>query len=579
MKRVHAALVFATVLAGCSAKPEPAAEAPAVPLYDNVGQYSRTISTSSPDAQKYFDQGLAFSYAFNHAEAIRAFRYATELDPACAMCYWGIAYALGPNINAPISEEAARDAWPAIRKAVELSAKATENERALIEALARRYAEDPAAAREPLDRAYAEAMRDVVRRFPDDDDAATLFAQSVMDTSPWNYWEADGRPRPGTTEVLEALERVLARTPDHAGAIHLYIHAVEASPDPARAERHADRLAGLMPGAGHIVHMPGHIYLRVGRYGDASRANDAAIAADEAYFATDAAAGNMMYEIGYHPHNMHFKALSAALEGRRADALQAAANTHAKMHADMLHDPAMGGMVQHMRLTPLYTKLRFAMWDEVLAEPEPPTDLPFTRAIWHAARGMAFVATGRIDDAEAARTTLESLKDDPSFATLYVSSVNTASKVVPIAYEVLAGQIAAARKRGGEAARHFARAVALEDALTYMEPPDWFIPVRQLQGTAMLQLGRAGDAETAFRRDLVKFPNNGWSLSGLEASLARQGRTKEAAAVREQFGAAWKNADVQLTAGAVVREPEREGVLAADVPRRPQGGAAGPTGH
>jgi tetratricopeptide (TPR) repeat protein len=552
MNRMQAILVGSAVtLAACSPAPEPAATTPAVPLYDTVGSYHHTITTASPDAQRYFDQGLAFSYAFNHAEAIRAFRHATEIDPACAMCHWGIAYALGPNINAPISEEAAREAWPAILRARELAAGASEKERALVEALARRYAEDPAAAREPLDAAYADAMRDVVRQFPEDDDAATLFAQSLMDTSPWNYWEADGSPRANTPEVLAALEGVLARNPDHAGAIHLYIHAVEASPDPGRAEPYADRLTALMPGAGHIVHMPGHIYLRVGRYHDATLANDRAVAADEAYFATDAAAGNMMYEIGYYPHNMHFKALSAAMEGRRAEAMQAALDTQSRMHADMVRDPAMGGMVQHMRLTPLYTKVRFAMWDDVLAEPEPPADLPFTQALWHASRGTAYAARGQVAEAEAALAQVEMRKDDPSLDQLFVSSVNPASKVVAIAYDVLAGQIAAARRRGDEAARHLARAVEHEDSLTYMEPPDWFVPVRQIQGATLLELGRAREAEAAFRGDLQKFPNNGWSLSGLQASLEQQGRTAEAAEVKAQLDEAWSRADVQVAAGRV----------------------------
>jgi tetratricopeptide (TPR) repeat protein len=394
-------------------------------------------------------------------------------------------------------------------------------------------------------------MRAVTQRFPEDDDAATLFAQSLMDTSPWNYWEADGSPRPNTPDVLNALERVLARNPDHAGAIHLFIHAVEASPDPGRAEAYADRLAALMPGAGHIVHMPGHIYLRVGRYHDATAANDRAVAADEAYFSTDAAPGNMMYEIGYYPHNMHFKALSASMEGRRAEALKAAEETQAKMHADMMRDPGMGGMVQHMRLTPLYVKIRFGMWDEVLAEPEPPADLPFMQAIWHAARGMAHVARGRIAEADADRAAVEKLKDDPSLAQLGVSSVNTASAVAAIAYEVLAGQVAAARKQGDAAARHLARAVELEDRLTYMEPPDWFVPVRQIQGVILLQLGRNREAEAAFRGDLRKFPRNGWSLSGLQASLERQRKTKEAMEAKTQFDAAWNQADVQLAAGRV----------------------------
>ena len=552
MIRYSSIIMLATVLAGCSSSPEQTAAAPpAVPLYDNVGRHHHRITTASPEAQRYFDQGMAFSYAFNHAEAIRAFRHATELDPGCGMCYWGIAYALGPNINAPISEEAAREAWVAINRARELSAAASDKERAYIEALSRRYAENPAAERAPLDAAYAEAMGEVARRFPDDDDAATLYAQSLMDTSPWNYWDLQGQPRPNTAAVLAALEGVLTRNPDHAGAIHLYIHAVEASPDPARAEPYADRLAALMPGAGHIVHMPGHIYLRVGRYNDASAANDRAVAADEAYFASDAAEGNMLYQMGYYPHNMHFKAMSASLEGRRAETLAAAEATQSKMHVEMIQDPAMGGMVQHMRLTPLYAKVRFAMWEEVLREPEPPAHATFMRLIRHAARGLAFVATKQLADAETERARVAELKDDPALQKLAVSSVNMASSVAAIAYEVLSGEIAAARGRAGEAVKHLARAVQLEDGLTYMEPPDWFIPVRQIQGATLLQLGRAREAEAAFRADLQKFPNNGWSLSGLQASLERQGRTKDAAEVKAQFDKAWSRADVQLTAGRV----------------------------
>ena len=553
MVRVLQATILGTAIgvASCGAPAQPPDGSPAVPLYDNIGSHQHRITTSSPDAQKYFDQGLAFAYAFNHAEAIRAFRHAAELDRDCALCHWGIAFALGPNINAPITEEAAREAWPAIQRARELAPKASDKERAFIDALAARYAEDPRAARAPLDAAYAKAMRSVTERFADDDDAATLYAQSLMDTSPWNYWEKDGRPRANTPDVLNALERVLARNPKHAGAIHLYIHAVEASPDPARAEAHADRLAGLMPGAGHIVHMPGHIYLRVGRFHDATVANERAIAADEAYFKTDAAKGNMMYEVGYYPHNMHFKALSASMEGRRAEAMQAAEETRSRMHADMLRDPAMGGMVEHMRLTPLYIKMRFGMWDEVLAEPAPPADLVFTNTMWRVARGLAHAAQGRLADADAERAEVETLKNTPGLSQVFVSSVNSAASVVAIASEVLAGEIAAARARTSEASRHYARAVELERGLTYMEPPDWFIPVRQLQGVALLQLGQARQAEAAFRGDLGTFPNNGWSLSGLSAALDRQGRTKEAAQAKAAFEHAWRQADVSLTAGRV----------------------------
>ena len=547
----------------CSRQPAPDAAAtegrPAAaakaPLFDNLGSFQHAITTSSPEAQRYFNQGFTLSYAFNHAEAIRSFRQAIALDPDCAMCYWGVAYALGPNINAPLTPEAAKEAYEAIQLAQQRAAKAPPKEQAYIAALAKRYSSDPKADRAPLDAAYAAAMRDLTMKFPDDLDAATLFAQSLMDTSPWNYWNADGTPRPATTEVLSALESVLKRKNDHPGAIHFYIHAVEASPDPARAEPHADRLPALVPGAGHLVHMPAHIYLRTGRYNDASVANDNAIKADAAYAAGGAVAGNMMYQVGYVPHNPHFFVMSASLEGRRADALRAAEDVKGKMHADMLRDASMGGMVQHMMLTPLFTKVRFAMWEDVLAEPEPPKDIPYMRAIWHGARSMAHSANGRVADAERELAAIVPLRDDPSLKTLYISSVNVGASVAAIAYEVAAGELRAAQKRAGDAAKHFATAVAMEDKLTYMEPPDWPVPARQLQGAALLALGRAGEAEKAYREDLTKFPRNGWSLSGLHASRVRQGRERdsETTVLQMQFQEAWRRADVKLEAGKVVK--------------------------
>lgn len=518
------------------------------PLYDNLGTYHVPITTSSPEAQKYFDQGFTLSYAFNHAEGIRAFREAARLDPSCAMCHWGIAFALGPNINAPITEDAAREARAEIETAGKLAANASEKERAFIDALGERYAADPKAERAPLNRAYADAMREVVKRFPDDLDAATLFAQSLMDTSPWNYWNPDGTPRPSTNEVVASLESVLSRKPDHLGAIHMYIHAVEASPDPGRALQYADGLAALAPGAGHIVHMPAHIYLRTGRYHDASSANESAVKADEAYFAGDRVAGNMMYEINYYPHNTHFFVASASMEGRRADALEAADQVRARMPSDMLRDPAMGGMVQHMQLTPLFAKLRFGLWGDVHAETAPLEDLPYMRAMWHTARGLAHANEGRVDEARKELAAVAAFKDDEALKALYVSSVNSASSILAVAHEVLAGELAARERRTQAAARHFAEAVKLEDALIYMEPPDWPIPVRQLQGAAMLDLGRNKDAETAFRGDMKKFPDNGWSLSGLQVSLERQGRTAEAAAAKARLAEMWKRADIELIA-------------------------------
>ena len=548
-------IAIVALCCACSRASAPEPTAPEVPLYDNLGSLQHTITTASPDAQRYFNQGLALSYAFNHAEAIRSFRQATTLDADCAMCYWGIAYALGPNINAPLAPDAAKEAFAAIEQARARASKATAKEQAYIAALAKRYAPDPNAERAPLDAAYAAAMKDLVTKFPEDLDAVTIYAQSLMDTAPWNYWNPDGSPRPFTTEVLTALESVLQRKNDHIGAIHFYIHAVEASPNPGRAEQYADRLPALAPGAGHLVHMPAHIHLRTGRYHDASTANENAIKADAAYQAGNRASGNMMYDIGYVPHNPHFFVLSASLEGRSADALRAANDVRGKMHQEMLRDPSMGGMVQHMMLTPTFAKLRFAMWDDVLAEPLPAEDLPYMRAIAHAARAMAHSAAGRFADAERDLAIVMAAKSDASLKTMYVSSVNVASAVADIAYEVAAGDLRTRQKRAGDAARHFATAVGLEDKLTYMEPPDWPIPVRQLQGAALLSLGRAAEAEVAFRGDLKKFPNNGWSLSGLRASRIAQGRERdgEVSVLDMQFKQAWGRADVKLEGGRVVQ--------------------------
>ena len=550
-------IILVTVIAlgvACSRTSAPQTAEPRAPLYTNLGNLHHEITTTSPEAQSYFNQGLTLSYAFNHAEAIRSFKQAIAIDPECAMCYWGVAFALGPNINAPITPEAAKEAFDAIGQARQRGAKASAREQAYIEALARRYTSDPKAERPPLDAAYAEAMRDVVAKFPDDLDATTLYAQSLMDTSPWSYWNQDGTAKPFTTDVLAALESVLKRKSDHVGAIHLYIHAVEASPNPGRAEPYADRLAALVPGAGHLVHMPGHIYLRTGRFNDASVSNENAMKADQAYQAGNRASGNMMYDAGYVPHNPHFLVSSLSFEGRRADALKTADDLKRMMHVDMLRDPAMGGMVQHFMLTPLYTKLRFALWEDVLAEAAPPQDLPYMQAISHAARSMAYSATGRFDEAEKELAAAMAAKSNESLKTMYISSANVALSIADIAYDVAAGELRARQKRTGEAAKHFAAAVAKEDALTYMEPPDWPIPVRQLQGAALVQLGRAAEAEAAFRGDLKKFPNNGWSLSGLRESRIKQGRGRdgEIAALDAQLKQTWAKADVKLEAGRVV---------------------------
>ena len=543
-RNLFVAALWMVSLAACSRPP-----APTVPLYDNLGGHQHQITTSSPDAQKYFDQGVRLSYAFNHGEAIRAFKQAIALDASarCVTGAWPSRWARTSTRRSPRRRRPRRT--PAIEEAKKLGGAATERERAYIEALAKRYVADPRAERAPLDAAYAAAMRELARRFPDDLDASTLFAQSLMDTSPWNYWNLDGTPREFTTEVLDALESVLKRQPDHRGpsictSTPSKRRPIRAAPSVCREARGADarRRSSRAHARPHLL-----------ADGPLSTTRPCPIRTplkvDESYFAGDRAPDNMTYDIGYYPHNIHFFVASASMEGRRADALKAAEDLRGKMHADMLRDPGMGGMVQHFHLTPLFVKLRFQMWDEILADAGPPADVPYMRAMWYAVRGMALAARGERAGAEQERAAVAELKDRPELKTLFISGVNTAYGIVAIAHELLQADIA--RSRGLASKKHgtsWLPLSALEDGLTYMEPPDWPIPVRQLQGAALLELGRAPEAEAAFGADMKKFPENGWSLSGLQASLERQGRRADAADVRARLERAWGGADTALMA-------------------------------
>jgi len=514
------------------------------PMFKDLGSHHHPITTKSELAQKYFDQGLILAYAFNHAEAERSFREAARLDPDCAMCYWGAAFVLGPNINSKMDPAQVGEAYKLTQKALELAPKATEKERAYIEALSKRYAAEPPADRKPLDLAFADAMRDVVRRFPDDLDAATIFAESVADTSPWRYWKKDGSPEPWTPEILTTLESVLARNPDHPGAIHIYIHAVEASPDPGRAERYADRLPSLVPGAGHLVHMPAHIYMRVGRYHDATLANQRAMKADESYLAQCHAQG--AYPLAYVPHNAHFLWASAAMEGASAEAIRAARETVVKTDHSLMRESGLETL-QHYTVTPLFALVRFGRWDDILKEPAPPADLIYPQGVWRYARGRAFTAKGQLDNARAELKALEEAAANKTIEKITIWDLNSAQSVLNIAVEVLAGELALASGKVEEGIRRLQRGAALEDELIYNEPPDWFYPVRHSLGAALLQAGRAAAAERVYREDLARFPENGWSLIGLAKALEAQRKNKEAQEVMARFKTAWQWADVTLT--------------------------------
>jgi tetratricopeptide (TPR) repeat protein len=545
MRRAAIPALGLALLVGLAPDARAQTTAPAVPLFENLGDHHYAITTDVPLAQRYFDQGLRLYYGFNHAEAIRAFEEAARLDPDCAMCYWGKALAHGPNINLPMDRAAGLAAYEAVRSAQAREAHASPKERALIRALAARYAADPPDDRAALDAAYARALRDVVRQYPEDLEAATLLAESLMDLSPWDYWTAEGQPRENTPEMLAQLERVIAADPSHPGANHFYIHALEAV-EPARALAAAERLAALMPGAGHIVHMPGHIYVRVGRYLDAIAANEHAVHADESYIRDQSPAVGV-YTAGYYPHNYDFLAFAASLIGRSQQSIAAAEKMASLAPAELLREPGMTFLQQH-QTRHLQMKVRFSRWDEILAAPAAPTDLPHAHAMWQYARGRALAARGDTRGAESALAQVRATAGNPEVAPLRLE-FNTSGAVLSIAAEVLAGHIAAASGDHPRAIGHLREAARLEDALTYGEPPDWSVPVRQELGVLLLKAGRPAEAERAFRDDLERFPDNGWSLHGLERALRAGGRTREADDVAAQFRKIWSTADVALETG------------------------------
>jgi tetratricopeptide (TPR) repeat protein len=516
--------------------------ADSVPLYTDLGDHHYPISTDEPLVQDYFDQGLRLYYAFNHAEAIRAFREGIRRDPDCAMCHWGVAMALGPNINAPMGPDAEVEAYRAVGEALSRAARVTPREAALIRATAHRYGAEPGVDRAARDSAYADALREVLRQHPEDLEAATLLAEAMMNLRPWSYWDRAGRPEPGTPEILSSLERVLSLNPDHPGACHFYIHAVEAV-EPERAVPCAERLADLMPGAGHIVHMPGHIYIRVGRYMDAIRANEHAVHADETYI-RDQRPGMGIYTAGYYPHNYDFMAFAAAMAGRSRMALEAAEKVASLIPAEFLRAPGMT-MLQNYSVRILQMHVRFEGWDDILAYPAPDADLLHSRGVWHYARGRAFVALGRLDEARGEMSSLRAIVDSPSMDGI-VLDFNEARTVLEIAHGVLDGVLAAAEGRGDHAVRVLRTAAELEDGLVYGEPPEWSVPVRHDLGMALLELGRWSEAEEVFHQDLRRFPENGWSLAGLTAALRGQGKEAEAEEVAERAHRAWTGADYEL---------------------------------
>jgi len=510
-----------------------------VSLYDNLGTLHHAITTNSDHAQQYFNQGLRLVYAFNHEEAIHAFDEAARLDPTAAMAHWGIALALGPNINAAMGKPQERRALEAMNKARARSAHVSETERRYIDALSKRY-ESKKKSRAVLDKAYADAMRALWREFPDDPDAGVLFAEAMMDLRPWDLWTAKGLPNPGTEEIISTLESVLAQHPDHPAACHYYIHAVEASPAPERALACAERLPRLMPGAGHLVHMPAHIYMRLGRYHEAAERNVHAVHADREYLTGKTSGGD--YAGGYYTHNVHFLWASLAMEGRREEAL----NVARELSAMIGEDEARKDKWKELYLpTPLWSMIRFGQWNQLLREPAPPKTLRLHSGLWRLARGLALTATGRLPSAEGEHTVLAGLAK--RLGRDRTPEEKTERALLTIAERLLAGEIAASRKKYETAIQLLKDAVKLEDALSYMEPPFWPIPIRHYLGALLLTAGHPDEAEAVYRTDLVKNPQNGWAFFGLAQSLRAQEKHAEVAAVEQQFKAAWTHADVVLT--------------------------------
>jgi tetratricopeptide (TPR) repeat protein len=554
MKRAHRLWIVAVALAACGGMARRHADTAAphdeqwtlaglargAALLPGLGEHRRDVTIRSLEAQAYFDQGLALTYGFNHDEAARSYARAAELDPKCAMCFWGVALTLGPNYNMPMLPERSRAAFEALSRAKALAPEATLVEAALIGALAKRYPGPQylsPAEMQPYTVAYAEAMREVAAAHPDDLDVQVLAAEALMDVNPWKLWTPEGTPAPGTLEIVNTLELVLAQAPEHPGANHYYIHAIEASPHPERALQSADLLGELAPGAGHLVHMPAHIYQRVGRYDDAVESNREAIAADQLYLERMKPPG---YYGFYVAHNYGFLAYAASMEGRSTESLEAARYATEHMPRDMVC--GMPGM-DFFWSEPLLVMVRFGRWDEALAEPRPEDHHQTLVALWHHARGMALAARGELDGARAEaagiRGIMRKIPEDQ------LAGLNSGRMVLELAAQVVEAR-AAEVAQSPDAIARWQQAVALQDRLAYNEPADWFYPVRHYLGAALLDAGRARDAEAVLREDLRRNPNNGWALYGLWRAQTMQ-QAPEAAETLARFRTAWTRSDIELS--------------------------------
>ena len=539
IRRLTVLLAVAVALCVPAFAQEHAAPAKSKPatLMTGLGDWRHPVSTKNAQAQAFFDQGLRLIYAFNHDEAARSFQRAAEFDPRLAMAYWGIAEAVGPNYNDPASEDRFVQAHQAIEKAASLAEDASESDRAYIAALAKRFPADPKSDLRAALEEYRDAMREVTKQFPDDLDAATLFAEAGMNLHPWGLWHVDGSPEEGTEEIVATLESVIRREPNHLGAIHYYIHSVEASRSPERALAGANRLAQLAPAAGHVVHMPAHIYIRTGDYEAAVKTNQKAAQADQAYLAASGAQG--IYSMMYYSHNLHFIAMCAAMNGNYAESRRGAQMLAANVGPHVKDMPPLEGFMT----VPLAVEVRFHKWNEILKSPRPDASMQTATVFWHFARGVALAATGKVEEAEAEHKIIAEAEEKTPPDMVFQMPVNNKTKdILKIANNVLGAKISQAKKENEAAISQLREAIAVQDTLKYDEPQDWFYPVRESLGAALLMSGDQAGAEQVFRDDLERNPRNPRSLFGLEQALKSQNKAYDATFIRKQFDASWKGA-------------------------------------
>jgi tetratricopeptide (TPR) repeat protein len=516
------------------------------PIFKGLGNLQYKITTRSARAQQYFNQGLTLIYAFNHGEAGRSFKAAIQADSACAMAWWGLAMVLGPNYNAALNPTSLQEIHDALDKAVKYSGKASANEQALIRALVRRFPREPVQDMSPFNAAYAAAMKEAHELFPNDIEIGAVYADALMNEHPWNLWLKDGSPQPWTPAITGLLEKMLRKSPMHAGLNHMYVHTIEASAEPGKGLAAANKLKGMLPAAGHLLHMPSHIYLRTGHYHEGVMVNEQASRADSSYIAQCKVQGT--YPMMYYPHNLHFLAACAFMEGNSKKAIDAAWGVSRNANRQYL---AENVSVQHFYSIPFYVLVHMGKWKEIMELPRPGASLKYPTAVWHYARGSAYAARNNRQEAQKELHALKEIAGDASLKSMLIWDMNSAYDLVQIAALVLEAQLLANDGKSEQAVALLSQAVDIEGNFMYQEPPDWFFSVRHTLGHVLVKAGRFAEAEKVYREDLQKYPENGWSLMGLYNSLKGQDKVTEAADVMKRFQAAWKHADIQINGSRV----------------------------